>query len=276
MYKNWVGELLTLENLRTLEKAIGQGPATADKATPVREFDRQLLILGSSGLLGSEPPPSTERAYDDAKAARAEARRWDAKVDGAVAMIWPATPVGWLALVGSYLLGLVIAVVVLALVAPGWAPSGIVRLVNPGALKSPPPEGQMAGRFGSINVRVKSVHVGRTTGGVALPQPCLVIVIEITNPAGSRAIDYKTWRGAGGANVIDDRGKSWLQVAAPAGVAAAAATIPPGGTADDTLLFVPPVAGYASLELFLPGASVGSEETVRLRLPANEVKLIGE
>ena len=100
---------------------------------------------------------------------------------------------------------------------------------------------------------------------------------------GTESVSYQSFRGKflapvdKGARAVDNRGESLSRYVfkfdAPPEGGIREATIPPGETVEDVLVFAPPEAGFRSLDLFLqPEKLDHGGETMRLVIPASYVE----
>jgi hypothetical protein len=129
---------------------------------------------------------------------------------------------------------------------------------------------------GDVRLRITSAVVGPVHFEPVQGKPppgdrCLVIGLRITNAGIMRKLTYKGWAGGEPPMLRDDKGKSYALKAFGAGWvvkgSAPSATIPPGKSHDDVIVFEPPPSGVAYLRLELPAAAVGAEGRLRMEIP---------
>ncbi len=108
---------------------------------------------------------------------------------------------------------------------------------------------------------------------------CLVIGLRITNGGIMRNVRYTGWGGGASGQdrpvLRDDRGRTYAEkLFAPGWVVkghVASATIPPGKTQDDVLIFEAPPASIEYLRLELPASAVGAEGRLRMEVPRSMI-----
>src|SRR5215467_9090082 len=102
-----------------------------------------------------------------------------------------------------------------------------------------------------------------------------MIGLRITNAGIARKLDYLSWGGNTRAQdkpvLRDEQGRPYAEKAFAAGWTikghVASASIPPGKTLDDILVFEAPPTNVQSLRLELPAAAVGAEGQLRMEIP---------
>jgi hypothetical protein len=133
--------------------------------------------------------------------------------------------------------------------------------------------------YDDVRLRVRSAVVGLANFEPRLGQNpprerCLVIGLRITNAGITRKLRYSGWNDAGsedGPSLRDGRGKSYRAKTFPLGWVvkgrAKAASIPPGKSLDDVIVFEAVPDSVDELALELPGAPVGVEGKLKLEIP---------
>ncbi len=112
--------------------------------------------------------------------------------------------------------------------------------------------------------------------------PCLIVSLSIYNLSKHRKIDYKSWGGTGfellsdGVSLHDNFGNKYkrgsFDVLIDIVGRTKEASIYPGKSVDDVLLFEVPLESVKRLDLELPGENIGSDKVCRFRIPANLIK----
>jgi hypothetical protein len=137
---------------------------------------------------------------------------------------------------------------------------------------------------GDVRLRISSAVVGSASfapvpGKVPPGDRCLVIGLRVTNAGVLRKIAYNGWdsgdKDRGRPMLRDDQGKTYAaKTFGPGWVVkgrAGSATIPPGKTLDDVLVFEAPPATVAYLRLELPGAPVGAKGKLQMEIPQHMI-----
>jgi hypothetical protein len=135
-----------------------------------------------------------------------------------------------------------------------------------------------------IRLRLRSAVVGpgdfEPLAGQKPPaETCLVIGLRITNAGISRKVSYKGWGepalGLARPVLRDDNGKSYAEKSFARGWQikgrSAAATLAPGKSIDDVLVFEAPPQSVEYLRLELPGWAVSTGGSLRLQIPRDKV-----
>jgi hypothetical protein len=272
MQRAGVGDQLLRERLTQLESAPGQ----SSQATCAEAEER----LGRSALGVDVPVIGAELPYRQARRAHDALDRNRNRIDKLTAQLAPSTALGWIQLGVSYLgLAILVSVAVVALRsiwAGGLKPTGHT---GPAILRV---------RLASVDVRVDSARVAYDVAPADVVtdhrprhnQSVFTINLEIANQ-GAQPVHYVSWRGQSSARkrdfatLVDSRGEELLLTSfvrsgdlAPQG-GVAEATIPPGQSIRDVLMFSLPADGTKHLDLFLPGDNLGlnAEETASIRIP---------
>jgi hypothetical protein len=133
---------------------------------------------------------------------------------------------------------------------------------------------------GDVRLRVSSAVVKTPEfeplqGRTPPPDRCLVVGLRITNADVMRKVGYTGWAGGNPAPeppvLRDEQGKTYApKVFADGWVVkgrAPSATIPPGKTHDDVLVFEAPPRGVSNLRLELPASAVGADGRMRMEIP---------
>jgi hypothetical protein len=143
-------------------------------------------------------------------------------------------------------------------------------------------------RLGGMQLRIVSVQVGQTPlqekmfgEQLYTPETNLGIQVELTNTSSTWKTDYTTWVDASGsrkdsaATLRDNFGNHYYPVAfktiKPVGKTGTA-SLYPGQTINDFLVFERPIAAVRSLTLELPAANFGGQGLLRLQIPASMIK----
>lgn len=128
-----------------------------------------------------------------------------------------------------------------------------------------------------IQIKDLRGEVGRSEG------EHLAIALTITNTGTTKKLDYATWRGAmfetgrTAATLTDELGNSYRRIRfSETGQIVGASknhdSVYPGQSIKDVLIFEAPVAAAKELRLELPGANVGGEDSIRLKLTGWKTK----
>jgi hypothetical protein len=132
---------------------------------------------------------------------------------------------------------------------------------------------------GDVRLRVSSALVATPefvpqSGKGPPSERCLVIGLRVTNAGVLRNLNYTGWSGDDPAAepplLRDGQGKGYAPKALAGWVVkgrAPSATIPPGKTHDDVLVFEAPPRGAGPLRLELPASAVGADGRMRLEIP---------
>jgi hypothetical protein len=133
---------------------------------------------------------------------------------------------------------------------------------------------------GDVRLRVSSATVGPAAfepihGRRPPGDRCLVIGLRITNAGIGRKINYTNGGDPASARdrpiLRDNQGKSYPEKVFGAGWVvkgrATTASIPPGKTLDDLLVFEAPPASIDHLRLELPGSAFGADGQLRMEIP---------
>lgn len=143
--------------------------------------------------------------------------------------------------------------------------------------------------LGDVELRVVGVRVGRVgvrdTFDGKIGQSAddlLAIEIEIRNHSGARKVEYRTWGKAvsyadATATLSDGFGNTYAARSPGSSLATvvgaiASASVYPGDSIRDVLIFDPPVGAAEYLNLDLPGVSVGQEGSVRFMIPTRMIE----
>jgi hypothetical protein len=137
---------------------------------------------------------------------------------------------------------------------------------------------------GDVRLRVSSATVGPAAfepvpGQKPPSERCLTIGLRITNAGIVRKVNYTSWGGAapGRPRLVlrDNQGRTYPEKAFSFGWVVkgrtATASIPPGKTLDDVLVFEAPPAAVEYLRLELPGSAVGAEGPFRMEVPRSMI-----
>ena len=154
-----------------------------------------------------------------------------------------------------------------------------------------PPTAENPIRFGSVEIRIAKVKVGkiRAEGTKSEIGPFVAIELEIKNISDSKKIDFTTWqredkgsRAAGYASLRDNVGNEYDQVdlmtmprITDKGIVhtkTLSESIYPGKMIIDTLVFQPPVENVQYLDLELPAISFGEDGKFRVRIPVGMIE----
>lgn len=138
-----------------------------------------------------------------------------------------------------------------------------------------------------VQVRVKSARVGRVPFKAApsgntlnSDDPVLIMGLEINNLSETKKFTYRTWRvpasfSDAGAILTDNFDNEYEPLHVSFGKthvrAIDRASVYPGSSVDDVIVFERPVAKAEHLNLTLPASNVGGEGTLRLRIPTSFV-----
>ena len=141
-------------------------------------------------------------------------------------------------------------------------------------------------RHGDVSVRLLSARVGKfmvkSIGDQRESKDAeLLIKLNITNRSTTRKLNYSTWAGADislgrdYANLTDNHGNRYRRVGYGFGGdivgQTKTASIYPGKSVTDLLIFEPPVDTAEYINLEMPGSNVGGEGTIRLRIPVSMI-----
>ncbi len=137
-----------------------------------------------------------------------------------------------------------------------------------------------------VQIRITSVRVGkialRSTFGTpgSSKEEFLAITLELTNLSETKKLEYKTWAG-GHLNYVrdlaalsDNFDNTYKRIGftdLPEG-RTESASIYPGKSISDVLVFEPPLETVEHLDLQLPGKSFGGTGMIRLRIPKGMIE----
>jgi hypothetical protein len=159
--------------------------------------------------------------------------------------------------------------------APGEAPA------RPAPEPAPPP---LVATIGPVTVRVlyarvDTVPLETARGPIRSDEPRLMIALEVANASPTRKVDYLGWAAPGfalgrdTATLKDELGNTYRRAYFGLGEhvvgQSPAASIYPGKTLPDLLVFEPPVPAARSLTLELPADNVGEAGSFRLPVPVD-------
>jgi hypothetical protein len=269
MHRAGVGDQILRERLAQLEATPGRRDARVVSSAEEN--------LGRAALVVDAPVLGAEEPFRNARRARDAVGRTRDRLRQTAARLWPDSALGWLQLGVSY-------VGLLLLVTLAFALAAKVMVDGQGntPIISRPPQTTTA-RIGDVNIKVTEATVTYELGRaqdqpgdrVQLNSPVLEVYLQLTN-IGGIPVSYNTYRGRGKTNVrdfahfVDSNGDELLRVVGggskpPGGIDQA--TIEPGQTIKDILIFVPPPERVSHLDLFFPGGNLGSEAKATIRLP---------
>ncbi len=137
--------------------------------------------------------------------------------------------------------------------------------------------------YDDVRLRVRTAVVGLAIfeprqGLIPPRERCLMIGLRITNAGITRKLRYHGWNDAGpedGPALRDGKGKSYKAKTFPFGWTvqgrAKAASIPPGKSLDDVIVFEAVPESVDALDLELPGTPVGVEGKLKLEIPKHMI-----
>ena len=273
MAKAGMGDEILLQKLKSLATP-GNG-CSSDR-------DSALAQLGESGLEPGVPPIGLEGLYYEGHQAYKEARAAEIRHDEIANAIWPGSAIGWFSMITSYFLTTFLFMVLLAYLAPAYAPAYFVRWFHKDTAVEdvPAPSAQAHG----VRVTLQRVSLGfeQVQAGKVIIQEAhikqLRILVTIRND-GDKDLNYVTWRALNktpnhdAGKLIDNRGDFvnrlvyTLDLVPIGGVADS--PVRRGETIQDMLVFSEPKQGFNRLDLYLPGKNLGlPDETFILKIPA--------
>ena len=257
-------------------------------ADPKRN-EKDLATLGEMGLEPGVPLLGLEEDYQAGHDAYRRCRQAELDHDAAAYRLLPHSALGWFALLSSFVITPLAALLLFAFCFPNRVPASLARFVGraPVVAKALP-----EADFGSVKVEVVGARIGRAEveigqGGKAVVDetPAFHIKLKITNGGGS-AVDYQSWRGKFSAEkdldvfarVNDDRGAAVGRLVfpgdAPPKGGVRQASVAPGESVEDILVFGRPEPGFARLDIFLPGHNIGAKgQTRQLTLTPDQIRM---
>ena len=137
-----------------------------------------------------------------------------------------------------------------------------------------------------VQIRITSVQVGKVTLRSTFGTPgsskeeFLAIAVELTNLSETKKLEYKTWAGGGLryardlAALCDNFDNTYKRIGftdLPEG-RTESASIYPGKSIIDVLVFESPLETVEHLDLQLPGKGFGGDGMIRLRIPASMIE----
>lgn len=124
---------------------------------------------------------------------------------------------------------------------------------------------------GSAKVVVKRWSVGkvRLKGGADSAKELLIVELSLTNNSSTKKIDYYPWQSSERTLCDDEIGNKYRRVELEAEGASPDASIYPGKSLEDVLIFEPPVAAARAAILTLPTSNIGGDAAgvAKFRLP---------
>jgi hypothetical protein len=259
----------------------------ARTSTDRKQRDQVLARVGELGLETGVPLLGLEEDHQAGHQAYRHCRQVEYDHDETAYLLCPHSSLGWFALLASYVLTPLLLLLLFAFVFPNRVPVFLARLVGrtPTVLKT-----LTQARFDGVQVEVIGARVSRSevwaNGKVVMEgEPLLFLQLRITNH-GNSPMNYRSWRGrtASGdevvARVIDDRGATLHRIIhrddnLPKD-AVRQATLGPGKSVEDVLVYAPPVVGFKRLDLYLPGQNIGAGGEMRqVSLTADQVETPG-
>lgn len=139
-------------------------------------------------------------------------------------------------------------------------------------------------RIGNVELRVVSANVGKVPLKDIMNEDSssvddfLMVTLQITNLDPARKLDYRTWRGRDFsferdfAALEDNFGNRYKRIgfsigSRPKNGIDSSESIYPQRTIEDVLVFEPPVENVEYLTLELPGANIGMDGVIKIRIP---------
>ena len=179
--------------------------------------------------------------------------------------------------------------------APGFE---AVPVANPGAGVVPGPDAAASpsvvmapewAELGGVRARIQSARIGpammkdKYDGDQGMTESSYLIVsVEVMNPDPNRKLSYLTWGDTGfglgnfSGRARDNFGNQYAKIDATIGQeivgSTKSASIYPGDSVGDVLVFEPPIGRAEYIDLELPGSNVDAEGVFRFRLPMNFVE----
>lgn len=144
-------------------------------------------------------------------------------------------------------------------------------------------------KHGDIALRVASVSIGRVPlrSGYGRTETTsedelLAIRLKLINRSDSKKVSYQSWMGGelsftrDSASLTDNFGNSYKRITFGYGTEVVdhteSASLYPGKTLVDVLVFEPPVEAAEHLDLELPGGNIGGDGFLRIRIPRSMFK----
>jgi len=146
-------------------------------------------------------------------------------------------------------------------------------------------------RIGNMEVRVEAVLIDHATlNDLGTEQqskdPYLIVRISVRNSDRDRAVNYRSWSGAGAltdaglAALTDREGKSYPREDFGLGLRVAdqvsTASVDPGGSVEDLLIFKATGKESDVYRLELPGSAVGEDGAFRFAIPATMIRRVAD
>jgi hypothetical protein len=132
-----------------------------------------------------------------------------------------------------------------------------------------------------VSAKVGTVPLKNLGDSTESEKEHLIVTVGIKSVSATKKIDYQTWASNGvydasPATLKDETGNSYKRIsfgigAQPIGQAERGASVYPGKTITDVLVFEPPVGAAKELRLELPRANIGGgrdDEPIRFSIPS--------